>query len=97
MPIDLTRPGTLLHYPDGYRLDTRLKMTQPKPPSEKVSAKTKSVLIKFTPEQHRLIVARSQRCGVRVTVWMRHILMQAATRQAVEGHLRIREPNGVTI
>ena len=61
-----------------------------------VSPKTKVTTIKFTPEQHRLIDQRAKRCGVRITHWMRSILLEAATRTAQEGYLRIREPNGMT-
>jgi len=63
---------------------------------QSVQAKTKNATIKFTPEQHRMIDQRAKRCGVRMSVWMRSILLQAASRQASEGYLRIREPDGVT-
>ena len=59
--------------------------------------KTKNASVKLTPEQHRMIDQRSKQCGVRMSVWMRSILLQAASRQANEGYLRIREPNGDTI
>lgn len=64
--------------------------------SNGISVKTKTVSIKLTPEQHRLIEVRAKKCGVRVAVWMRMILAQAASRQADQGYLRIREPDGAT-
>jgi predicted DNA binding CopG/RHH family protein len=60
------------------------------------SKKNHSVTVKFTSEQLRLIDQSAKRCGVKMARWMRHILMQAATRQPNEGYLRIREPNGAT-
>lgn len=61
-----------------------------------VPSKSKVATIKLTPDQHKLIDMRAKRCGVRMSVWMRSILLQAASRQASEGYLRIREPDGVT-
>jgi len=65
-----------------------------------VSAKTRRVIIKFTPEQHELIRARALSRGLKTTVWMRSILLQAATNQSSaeggRGYVRIREPNGDT-
>lgn len=55
--------------------------------------------IKMSREQRRLIEQRAKHCGVRPSVWMRTILMQAAqsaSRQTSDGYLRIREPDGVT-
>jgi uncharacterized protein (DUF1778 family) len=60
---------------------------------------TEVATVKMTPEQRRLISQRAKHCGVRVSVWMRSVLMQAAqsaARQTSDGYLRIREPNGVT-
>jgi hypothetical protein len=60
---------------------------------------TEMATVKMTPEQRRLINQRAKHCGVRVSVWMRSILMQAAqsaARQSSDGYLRIREPDGVT-
>jgi uncharacterized protein (DUF1778 family) len=59
----------------------------------------KSVMASFklTPEQHRMIDQRARQCGVNVSVWMRSILLQAASKHAQEGYLRIREPDGNTI
>jgi hypothetical protein len=62
-----------------------------------IQPKTKATSLKFTPEQHRLIEQRARQCGVRMGVWMRSILLQAATKQSSEGYLRIREPDGATI
>jgi len=55
--------------------------------------------IKMSHEQRRLIDQRAKECGVRASVWMRSILMQAAksaARKPEDGYLRIREPDGVT-
>lgn len=62
-----------------------------------VQHKTKLASFKLTPEQYKMIDARAKACGVRTSVWMRFILLQAASRQASEGYLRIREPNGDTV
>jgi mobilization protein NikA len=62
-----------------------------------VQSKTKVASLKLTPEQHKLIDQRARQCGVRMSVWMRSILLQAARRQSHEGYLRIREPDGATI
>jgi len=66
-----------------------------------VQPKTKVATIKLTPEQDRLIDQRAKRCGVRKSVWMRSILLQAAHAAPShvgrgDGYLRIREPNGAT-
>jgi uncharacterized protein (DUF1778 family) len=67
------------------------RMTHP------IQPKTKVATIKLTPDQHKLIDQRAKRCGVRMSVWMRSILLQAASRNASEGYLRIREPDGAVI
>lgn len=56
--------------------------------------KTRFVGIKFTPEQYRAIEQRAERRGMRASVWMRSILLQAASRPLSDGYLRIREPDG---
>lgn len=61
-----------------------------------VQTKTKVASLKLTPEQHKMIDLRAKQCGVRMSVWMRSILLQAASRHAQEGYLRIREPDGAT-
>ncbi len=61
-----------------------------------IQIKSKGVLLRFTPEQYRIVQQRAERCGLRPSAWMRSILLQAANRQSVEGHLRIKEPNGAT-
>lgn len=67
--------------------------------SSRATIYTEVSSIKMTPEQRRIINQRAKACGVRVSVWMRSILMQAAqsaNRQPSDGYLRIREPDGVT-
>lgn len=59
-----------------------------------IQVKTKGVTIKLTPEQYRIIAQRSEQCGVRMSTWMRAILLQAGTSKADKGYLRIREPEG---
>lgn len=61
-----------------------------------VSIKTKVASIKFTPEQYGEIEKRAEGCGVRVSTWMRSILLQVANQKPRKGHLRIREPDGAT-
>jgi hypothetical protein len=59
--------------------------------------KTKTASMKLTPEQYKLIDQRAKQRGIRMSTWMRSILLQAATsKYAQEGYLRIREPDGVT-
>jgi len=59
-------------------------------------SKTRVASFKLTPDQHKLIEQRAKRRGLRMSVWMRSILLQAASRNADQGYLRIREPDGVT-
>jgi hypothetical protein len=56
--------------------------------------RTKQTMVRFTPEQYRLVEQRAQKCGLQVAVWMRSILLQAAKRQGEQGFIRIREPDG---
>lgn len=60
-------------------------------------SKTETLTLKLAPKQRKIIDERAKRCGVSTSVWLRSIAMQAATRQASEGYLRIKEPDGVTI
>jgi len=66
------------------------------PMAHSVPSKSKMLTFKLTPEQHKIIDNRAKQCGVRTSVWIRSILLQAASRQASEGYLRIKEPDGVT-
>ena len=66
-----------------------------------ISLKTRQTAIKFSPEQYRLLEQRAEQCGVRVSVWMRSILLQAATQKPRtqppwKGYLHILEPDGAT-
>jgi hypothetical protein len=69
-----------------------------KPASKpKIANKTKLVAFKLTPEQYRLIEKRAERAGVRVSAWLRSIVLQAAnSRPGEDASLTVREPNGVT-
>jgi mobilization protein NikA len=65
-------------------------------PAKTIQAKSKSTAVKFTPDQYRAIQQRAERSGLRVGVWMRSVLLQAANSKADKGYLRIREPDGAT-
>ena len=56
--------------------------------------KSKIVVFKVTPDQYSMIEQRAQKCGVRLSVWIRSLLLQAVDRPAKKGYLRVREPNG---
>lgn len=59
--------------------------------------KSRFTAVKLSPEQHRAIEIRAERCKVTVSVWMRSILSQAASRPPKkDGYLHIREPDGTT-
>ena len=60
----------------------------------RAAVKTKPITVKLTPEQHRAVMQRAERCGLRLAAWVRAILIQAATKPASDGHLRIKEPDG---
>ena len=62
-----------------------------------VALKTRHTAIKLAPEQYRLLQERAESCGMRLAVWMRLILVQAASQKPRKGYLHIREPNGDTI
>ena len=55
--------------------------------------KTKAANFKVTPEQHRMLEQRAAHCGIRLSAWIRSILLQAATQKPRKGYLRIREPD----
>jgi hypothetical protein len=59
-----------------------------------IAVKAKVATVKFTDDQYDAIAERAAKCGVRLSVWMREILLQAASRPTNNGHMRIREPNG---
>lgn len=61
-----------------------------------IPVKTKIAAVKLTPEQYRGLEQRAEHCGVRLSAWMRSILLQAASQKPHKGHLRIREPDGAT-
>lgn len=70
-------------------------------PMAHIPSKTKAATVKMTPEQYRLIEQRAKRRGVLPSVWMRSILLQAATSKVSNdergrGFLHIREPDGAT-
>jgi hypothetical protein len=85
--------------PTGFPSTTMAPTAQPK--KKRVSAKTRRATIKFTPEQHQTIHERARSRGVKPTVWMRSILLQAAASQSAaeggRGYIRIKEPTGETI
>jgi hypothetical protein len=61
-----------------------------------VPVKTKAAGFKLTAEQYRELEQRAARSGVRLSAWMRSILLQAASQKPRNGYLRIREPDGAT-
>ncbi len=61
------------------------------------SVKTQRIGFKATPDQAKAIEQRAQQCGVKVSAWMRHILLQAAkTASGPPGIVTVREPDGTT-
>jgi hypothetical protein len=61
----------------------------------KPQKKTRIVNVKLTESQYAAIEQRAERRGVRVSVWMRSILMQvASSRTPNDGAIRVREPDG---
>jgi hypothetical protein len=78
-----------------------MAQTAPDRKKKRISAKTRRATIKFTPEQHQAIHERARSRGVKTTVWMRSILLQAAasssTAEGGRGYIRIKEPTGETI
>lgn len=66
--------------------------------TRQVHTKSEKVELKLTPDQRDMIVKRAERCGIRLTTWMRSILLQAAaSRAANDGYIRIREPDRTTV
>lgn len=62
-----------------------------------IPTKKKLVAFKMTHEQYRSIAQRAERRGVRVSTWMRSILLQAAMRaqESDDGYIRkLHEPDG---
>jgi len=64
--------------------------------SEEIPNKTRALTIKLTPDQYESVERRAGRCGVKMAIWARSIVLQAATRQGEQGYVRIKEPNGAT-
>lgn len=63
----------------------------------RTGTKTHKILVRLTSEQRRLVEQRAERCGLAMAVWARSILIQAATRSATDGCLRLKEPDGTLI
>lgn len=76
-------------------IDCWLSVAAMKKKSPKL-ARTESMYFKVTPEQRAMIEQRAARSGVRVSYWMRSVVLQAASLPAKAGHVRVREPTGVT-
>ena len=60
----------------------------------KSSVKTIRTVLRLTPEQHRVITQRAERCHLPLATWARSILVQAATKPAPDGRLLLKEPDG---
>jgi predicted DNA binding CopG/RHH family protein len=58
--------------------------------------KTVAMGFKVSHEQYRAIEQRAASNGMRLSAWMRSILLQAASQKPRKGYLRIREPDGAT-
>lgn len=66
--------------------------------TRQIQVKSKKLEIKVTPDQYEILVKRAERCGIRLTTWVRTVMMQAATgRAANDGFIRIREPDRTTV
>ena len=61
-----------------------------------IQSKTKQTAIRLAPDQYCLIAQRAEHCGVKVSTWMRLVLLAAATQKPRKGYLHIREPDGTT-
>jgi hypothetical protein len=66
-----------------------------------IQTRSAVIAIKLTPAQYKLIDQRAKRRGVRMSTWVRLIVLQAANAASErvgrgEDYLRIREPDGVT-
>jgi hypothetical protein len=59
--------------------------------------KDRVTTLKLTAEQARAIEARAKKCGVSRAVWMRTVLLQAASLKPIDGFIRIKEPDGTLI
>jgi hypothetical protein len=89
----LTRPVATEQYAKG-QTKVQRKANDGKTSMNRVPLKTRVAGVKLTSEQYRVIEQRAERCKVSVSVWMRSVLMQAASRPAKNGYLRIHEPDG---
>lgn len=63
--------------------------------------RSEMVFVRVTPDQRRLFEQSAAKSGVRLSIWMRSILLQVADPKAPrgrksDGYIRIREPDGVT-
>lgn len=65
--------------------------------SDTPAVKTKSAGFKISPEQYRQLEQRAAHCGIRVSTWIRLILLQAASQKPRKGYLHIREPDGTML
>jgi uncharacterized protein (DUF1778 family) len=60
-----------------------------------VPTKQRRVTLKLTQEQFKAIEQRAELCGVHTSVWVRSIVVQAASQVSEDGYIRkLREPNG---
>ena len=63
---------------------------------KRIVVKTRKMSFKVTPDPCRAIEQRAESRGLRVGTWMRLILLQAASKPAHEGYIRVHEPKGET-
>ena len=68
--------------------------------SSTVEKKTSVIVMRFTPAQRTAIEQRAEKCGVKIGVWVRSVLIQVAKSKTTDksrGYIYVREPNGMTL
>ena len=63
----------------------------------RIPAKTRIANCKLTPDQYRMIEQCAGKCQLSMGAWMRSVLLQAASKPAKDGYIRIHEPDGAMI
>lgn len=60
------------------------------------AAKSKGIFLRLSPEQHKLIQQRAERCGMRVAPFIRHLVLQVAKKNGAPGIVNVKEPDGAS-
>lgn len=63
----------------------------------KDDVKTVVLNIRLNREQFKLVGARAEKCRMPTSTWVRAIVLQAASKPARKGGMRIQEPDGTQI